>query len=103
VVHWLVSLILRVCYFGSTSNFLKDIPITNNGYRGTSPTLPSSNIQLSATVSQVFANVASNNVYPAVGSALIGAGDATHSTAVDFNGLTRGNPPTIGAYVRDLV
>jgi hypothetical protein len=67
------------------------------------PTLDTSNFELPSSANEVFADISANNGYPAVGSALIGAGDATHSTAVDFNGLTRGNPPTVGAYVRDLV
>jgi hypothetical protein len=80
------------------SGSLTGTVFTNNAYRGSVPTLPASNIQLSATIAQVFANIANNNVYPAVGSALIKAGDSTHSTTIDFNGLPRGNPPTIGAY-----
>ncbi len=36
--------------------------------------------------------------FPAVGSALIAAGDATHVTAIDFNGDSRTNSADAGAY-----
>jgi hypothetical protein len=75
-----------------------NVPVTNNAYVGSVPTLDTSNFELPSSANEVFADISANNAYPAVGSALIGAGDATHSTAVDFNGLTRGNPPTVGAY-----
>ncbi len=77
--------------------------MTNNGYLGSMASTDSTNFQLSTTVAQVFADAANNNFYPAVGSALIKAGDSTHSTSLDFNGLPRGNPPTVGAYVSNLV
>jgi hypothetical protein len=63
----------------------------------------SGNFLLSATVSAVFANAGGNNFYPAVNSALIDAGAVAQTVAFDFNGLTRPNPPTVGAYVSDTI
>jgi len=39
-------------------------------------------------------------VYPPAGSALIDAGDSTHSVAYDFNDLPRDTHPDVGAYER---
>lgn len=39
-----------------------------------------------------------NDVFPAPGSALVGAGDAAHVAADDFNGTPRGGAADVGAY-----
>ena len=39
--------------------------------------------------------------FPAVGSALTGAGDSAYITAIDFNGDARGASPDAGAYAFD--
>jgi len=41
------------------------------------------------------------DVFPAAGGGLVGSGDATHVTAVDFNGTDRGGAADVGAYAFD--
>jgi len=48
-----------------------------------------------------FISYASMNVFPAVGSKLIGAGDASYQPAVDFNGISRSGSADVGAFVFD--
>ena len=45
-----------------------------------------------------FSGAPPNDVFPASGSALIGAGDAQYVTADDFNGTARGGEADVGAY-----
>lgn len=49
-------------------------------------------------VSAAFSNNVPNDVFPKAGSALIGAGDAGHAVADDFNGTPRQGSADAGAY-----
>ncbi len=52
-------------------------------------------------VSASYSGATPNDVFPAPGSALVGAADAAHLAADDFNGTARGAQLDVGAYAFD--
>jgi len=82
---------------------LLGFPIYNNAVNGT---IGATGIQANGTFTvsnTIFAGVTTNNFYPAVKSALIGAGFYVQqkSPAYDYNGKARSTTkPTVGAYVK---
>ena len=79
-------------------------PIFNNAVSGP---IGAAGIQQNGTFAvgdKIFANAASYDLYPSVGSPLINAGMYSSTRAVnsDFNGKPRSkSTPTVGAYVSD--
>jgi MYXO-CTERM domain-containing protein len=52
-------------------------------------------------VAASFSGMPPNDVFPATGGALVGAGDPAYAAATDFNGLPHNDPPDVGAYAYD--
>lgn len=61
----------------------------------------SSNLQYSSGTPGIFVDVNNRDLWPALGSPLLGAADAAFVPAVDFNGTNRQAPFDVGAYETD--
>jgi hypothetical protein len=89
------------------SNIPASLSVANNVlYGGSISNQPgaatySSNLQYSSGTSGIFIDPNNRDFWPAPGSPLIGAADATHTPGKDFNGTNRQAPFDVGAYESD--
>ncbi len=72
---------------------------SNIGSGSSNLSLTTGEFDSTGSASTDFVNLTGDNAYPKVGSALIGAGDATYQPAADFNGTPRSGTADVGAYV----
>lgn len=80
---------------------LSQTVVSGNVGQGSGPLGFSGSGSLADFVGASFSGMPPNDVFPAVGSALIGAGDAAHVASDDFNGTARDGVADVGAYVFD--
>jgi hypothetical protein len=89
------------------SSVAASLRVANNAIYGGSITnqpggaVYSSNLQYSSGTSGIFVDLENRDFWPAPGSPLIGAADATHAPSQDFNGTSREAPFDTGAYETD--
>jgi len=77
---------------------LSGVTVSGNVFEATPPAFPPSGYVTGRSLAQDFIDAANRDVYPAVDSPLIGAGDAGHAAADDFNAATRAGAIDAGAY-----
>ena len=78
---------------------LTGVVVSGNVVSPQTSSIPSAGYTVGRSAVEDLIDPTGRDVYPAVGSALVDAANASYATSLDFNGTSRTEPPDAGAYV----